>query len=516
MKTFAPLLSRGIVLGAAILSLAPAATHAQEHRVAMTQEQPTQAAQTLNSRYKAVERLRKQARDTEQMQAVLEGYAGLAKEGHARSAFRMGNIFYRGTMTAPDAARGIDSYRKAAKLGYAPAWRYLAVALLSVGEGEAAFDAFAKARAAGIVGFDLIVAKAHLRHSFGGLSDPEAGLALLQTLTAAGDGRARMELGKTLSDAGSGFADFAAARRIFEELAGKGHGEATMRLAGLYRGGLGVPRHYPTAQVLYERAARSGVEGARLKVAEMQIRRGLFGNARRTLEHAVTDRVEGAEVALIDAEIRRQLGSRSDRAAALAALEEGLKSQDPRYGVLALELLSDHVPVSLDRDVVVAQVRAAADHGHGDSAAALLRAARLVPGLGLRAQRPALLESYRDLLRDATRTGEEVRIIMDSQPRSKAREMIAERLDEASPEVAYDVMSAVARADRNDFIWLVQSEFKRRGNYSGHLTGTLTGSTLRAMLRFCAAEGYLDECRHGPLRGTAMRLMSASLAGDVR
>lgn len=496
--------------------LAFASASALAPSIALAQDTGAPVVEELSpdQRYKALEAIRKDARTPAQMQEAIAGYQALADLGHARSAFRLGNIFYRGTMVKADEARGIENYRKAAEAGYDQAWRYLGNSLLDVGQGEAALHAFEQARAAGVTGFELNEAKAHLRRRFGSLSDPKAGLEALQTLSAAGDEKAQMELAKTYADPRSGFADYGAAREVLEGLVAIGDANAMSRLAGLYKSGLGVKRSYPKATELYLQAVEAGYDVAVLSAVDMLSRRGKWTEAYDRLTQAVENRVDYAEVALADAHIRRLVGPHSDRALGRQLIAEGIERKDLRFVILALDLYADWQKPGVDPALLIEEAKAAADTGNGDAAAALLRVSRARPKLvdGLGKSRVELLAGYGDTLRASTKIEEEVRLIIDKNPISKARQLLLEKMAEADDIDHYNMLVATSRADRNIYIYLVQRHLADAGKFRGRANGYLTTGTLNSMLRFCGENGYRDECKHGPLRGTAVRLMSASLA----
>ncbi|CUH82680.1 tetratricopeptide repeat protein [Tropicibacter naphthalenivorans] len=499
-------MAAALVLGAACLG---AAQEAQAQGAPVAQEEPS-----LDQRYKAVEERRKAARLLPEMQSIIADYQALADAGHARSAFRLGNIFYRGTLVPADPARGTDRYRQAAELGMDDAWRYLGNALLAQDRGEAALEAFGNASKAGVTGWELSAAKAHLTRRFGTRSAPAEGLAMLQTLADGGDDKARMELAKVRANASSGFADFDAARALLEEMAQSGDAEALSRLARLYRSGLGVPRDYARANALYLQAAAAGQGGALLSAAEMEMRRGLYSRARTTLNKAMEADVEGAALALAEAELRRNLGSRSDPAAGTALIRDGLDRQDLDFALLALDLMGDRLTPGVPAPEVLEMVERAADTGSSQAALALIRVSRerprLVPGLG--ARRVPWLTKYSDQLPEEARIEEEIRLLVAVNAPAKARRLVQQRVAQADAALVDVTLVAAWRADRNVYIHAVQAELTRLGMYAGRLNGRLTGATLGAMLRFCRQEGFAEQCQHGPLGGTAVRLVSAALA----
>ncbi len=464
--------------------------------------------------YKQTEEIRKAARTQDDMQEVISVYQRLAEQGHARSAFRLGNIYFRGTLVDREPELGLQYYESAATMGFDPAWRYLGVALLSEERGEEAFEALDKASEAGITGFELIFAKSHLRRKFGRYSDPEEGLTLLKAIAKGGDVKPKIELAKVYSDPRTGFANYESAFDVLKPLADSGEPAALQRVAKLYQSGLGVRRSYPKASDYYFQAAEAGQSDALLGAAEMEVRRGKPSNGRTTLERAIETGVEGADLQLANGHIRGMLGSKSDRSLGVSMIKEGVEKGDPRYIALALNLRADNFKLGFDSKALLEKLEPFANSGNASAAASFLRFVRQKPRLSgnYASQREALINRYADTLSEATLAEEKARFIIDTQSTRAARAALSKMLSEASADEYYDLMVGVSRADKNVYTYLIQSELAQLGAYSGKKNGRLTKKTLNSVVRFCRDSGFRDECQHGPLRGSAVRMVSAALA----
>ena len=195
--------------------------------------------------YSIAERARSAAATEADMNLVISLFDDLAQEGHPRAAFRLGNIFTRGTLTEPDAERGIDYLRQSAELGFTPAWRYLGAELLRHDRGDEARVAFDAAIEAGESGFEVILAKAHIDRKFGDASDPRVGVALLEGLAAEGDTAAQVQAAQMYANPESGLADYEKAYALAEPLVTDSNMDALWLMAGLYQNGQGIARCGP-------------------------------------------------------------------------------------------------------------------------------------------------------------------------------------------------------------------------------------------------------------------------------
>lgn len=464
--------------------------------------------------YRIAEIARKAATTRQQMATVVATYEELASLDHARSAFRLGNILSRGTLVDEDADRGIAYYRQAASLGFTAAWRYVGTELLAQGQGTEALAAFESGLAAGETGFEVIMAKAHFAEDFGPASDPAKGIALLQTAASTGDIAATVELARIYAEPQTGFADFEKARLLAEPLAERNDPDALWILARLYQSGHGVERNYAMANSLYLKAADAGEPRALLRAADMEIRRGLNTRAYNRLMSAAANRVEGAELALAEAHIMGRLAKHSNRETGRKIIADGIERGDLDSVLLALDLRAERVRLGFDYAQLVSTAESAADRGNVFAAETLLRFARDCPGLvpNALARREAYLERYGPKMRPHAVAQERIHLTLDTKPRRAALAQIKAEIQEAEGQTLYHMLVGLSRADRNAYVYFLQSELAALGAYNGKVNGLLTGKTLRRILAFCAQEGYADECRHGPLRGTAVRLVAASIA----
>lgn len=464
--------------------------------------------------YRIAEIARKSAVTREQMIPVIATYEELAASGHSRSAFRLGNIYGRGILTDRDTELGIDYLRMAGDLGFDPAWRYLGAELLRAGRGGEALTAFDKALQAGETGFEVILAKAHFDRRFGTASDPRIGVKLLENRVLHGDIEAQSELAKILANPESGIADFRRAYELAAPLADSGNVDAMMLVAGLYQSGAGVERSYPLANDLYLRAAAAGENSAVVRAAEVEIRRGLTTRATERLMDAVSQGIPGAGAVLADAHIRGLLADKSERHTGILMTETGVAAGDLSFVILALDLIVDDVWIQVDTETLINQAERAAEDGNSFAAEALLRALRGRPQAfdAPLKKRGQYLERFAGILRPHAFAQEKAALMLETMPRNMVLAELRKLLAGSDFETYYSTLVGVSRSDRNAYVYLVQHELSQAGVYKGQPNGLLNSGTLRSILAFCAENGYAQECEHGPLRGTAVRLFSASLA----
>lgn len=464
--------------------------------------------------YSIAERARSAAATEKDMKLVISLFEGLAQEDHPRSAFRLGNIFTRGTLTEPDPERGIDYLRQSAELGFTPAWRYLGAELLRHDRGDEARIAFDAAIEAGESGFEVILAKAHIDRKFGDASDPRVGVALLEGLAAEGDTSAQMQAAQMYANPESGLADYEKAYALAEPLVTDSNVDALWLMAGLYQNGQGVVRDYPKATELYLAAAEAGEQRGLVRAGLVEIRRGLTTRALERLTAAHADAIPDAGPALAESHVRGMFGELSDRDLGEQMIQTAVAAGDVPFVLLAMDMRKDDIRLGLEVASLLEQAEAAAEGGDPYAAEALLRFARETPDLveNPKALRRAYLDRFEDFMRPHALAQERAALMLDTMSRKDALAALRGVLAEADFETYYNTLVGVSRSDRNAYIYLVQRELAGLGVYSGRPNGMLTSSTVRSMLAFCDKNGYVDECEHGPLRGTAVRLFSASLA----
>lgn len=472
-----------------------------------------QESQSPTAAYKQIERDRLAATTPAQMEQIIEGYRGLVEQGHARSAFRLGNIYSRGTLVEPDLDAGIAFYQQSADLGYADAWRYLGAVLLKADRGSEALEAFANAEQNGVTGYELTAAKAHIRRDFGKTSSPRTGIDMLGKLADAGEDAAKLELARALATPETGMVDFARSKEMFEPLAAGGDPTAMEQLARFYRSGIGVKRSYAEANKLYLAAAEAGSDRALLDAADMEIRRGMWGTAKSTLQRAVAQNVSGAEMALASGHIRNSFRGSSDKSEGVRILEQGIQNGEIAPVLTALYLKSEWRRFPMDHTDLMARAQAAADAGNEYAASALINFVRERPDLIPDAlnQRAAMIDRYAGTLSPRRLVEEQVYYILDSQRPPQSWQMLEQKLAEYDDISFYHALAAADRADENAFVYVLQKALADQGYYQGARNGRMGNRLLKATLEFCRDKGYYGECAHGPLRGMAVRLISGSL-----
>lgn len=466
-----------------------------------------------NLAYSALEEDRRAAETPAEMAAIIPAYDALAAEGHARSAFRLGNIFTRGTLVEADTARGIAYLRQAAELGFDEAWRYLGDALLEDGQTDQALEAFNRAETAGISGYEITVARAHLQRDFGPASDPRKGIALLEQLAQQNDPRAQIELAKALANPSYGVADFERARLILEPLGDAGDAEALFQLARLYRSGLGVDRSIPRANELYLASAEAGNGRALIEAADMERRRGLLSTARATLQRAMDENVPDADLAFARALVENHFDNDADRPRGVAILKTGVDQGRLPHALLAMDLLSDWRQFSMNTQQLLDIGEAAADDGDTRAAQTLLRFVRERRGLvpSARQLQADYITRYGDILPADVLAAERVLLTLDRNRGRNVGVPVLEQLNTLSDSEYNSALVAVARENENAYTYVLQSELRRLGLYGGRLSGNMTPATLRAVLQLCRDGGYFEECEDGPLASTAVQLVVATL-----
>lgn len=439
----------------------------------------------------------------------------LVKQGDAKAMELLALLYVEGRGVTRDLGRAIELYREAAEAGSDKALLYKAKTEVDAGLPEDAFASFQEAVAKRVDGAELLLARAHIRGELGALSDPATGQDMLQTLADSGaDDRAQLELAKVYSNIEVGETDFSKSRELLEPLAAAGDAQALEQLARLYRSGLGVERDYDRAISLYHAAAKAGSTRALLYAAQLELIRGKLEEARASLTEAVAKGVEGADLELAQAMARNSFRERSDRAKGVSLLKDGVVDGDIEYVLTSLDLLSEGRLIVMDVEELMRLAETEADAGNTRAAEALIRFTRKRPSLlsDAWARRTDYLQRYEDILSDRFRVEETVRYKIADLGPIKSRAALEEMLEASDSDVYYAALVAISRADSNAYTYIIQKTLRDLGFRPGSANGRMTTATVRAIMAFCAKQGYKEECLHGPLGGTAVRLMASSLA----
>ncbi|MBB4649964.1 TPR repeat protein [Aminobacter niigataensis] len=453
--------------------------------------------------------------------AALAYYKQAADAGNIRAALRVGELTAHGLGTARDVEGGRSIVRRIADAGNP-------VALISLGDllrepqsgdvdGEGAVAAYK--RAADLDDADALVrlgdfysdgmteavdlpkaldyyrqaaarsnvvgavrAGAMTARGQGTTQDVAAGRAMVRKATESGEGEAHVVMGDLLTRGDGGPPDISAAMREYAEAASLGWTQGLIRLGDLYREGKLLQSNGRRAAGYYRQAAEAG-DAYGLLILGSAVSESLLRNAGKpadgvaALRQAETMGLNDAVVPLADAMLYG-MGTKRDAKAAVAILERAAAS-----GNIAA---ARHL-ISYYRD----------GRRYGRTTfikADPKRARQLFAGLS-------------PWLSRGDRLVEEMLFSADASGRGDYQQ-IAARMHELSAESRQSLIRMMRTTHPNAYIYLAQHQLKQAGFYNGPVNGVLSGTTTRAVNRFCVSKSMRGACRYGPMSSQAGDILS--------
>ncbi|MBB6464450.1 TPR repeat protein [Aminobacter lissarensis] len=379
--------------------------------------------------------------------AALAAYERAASRNEAEALVRLGDFYSDGMTVAVDLAKALDYYRQAAGLG-------------------------------DVIG--VVRAGAMLARGQGTAQDVAAGRAMVKAATASGEAEAHVVMGDLLSRGDAGPPDVQAAMREYAEAASLGRTQGLIRLGDLYREGKLLQSNGKKAAGYYRQAAEAG-DPYGLLILGSALSESLLRNAGKpadgvaALRQAQATGLDDAVIPLADAMLYG-MGTKRDAKAAVALLEQAAGS-----GNIAA---ARHL-ISYYRD----------GRRYGRTTfikADPKRAEQLIAGVSPWLSRGDRL--VEEMLFAAAGSGRQ-----DYQS-------IAARIPELSVEQRQSLVRMMRTTHPNGYIYLAQQQLKQAGFYRGPVNGVLSGTTTRAVNRYCAEKSVPNACRFGPM---------SSQAGDV-
>ena len=376
--------------------------------------------------------------------AAYERAAGL---NEPEALVRLGDFYSDGMTVAVDLPKALDFYSKAAGLG----------------------DVIGAVRAG-----------AMLARGQGIAQDVAAGRAMVKAATKSGEAEAHIVMGDLLTRGDAGPPDIQAAMREYAEAATLGRTQGLIRLGDLYREGKLLQSNGKKAAGYYRQAAEAG-DAYGLLILGSALSESLLRNAGKpadgvaALRQAEATGLDDATIALADAMLYG-MGTKRDAKGAVALLEKAAASGN----VAAARHL-----ISYYRD----------GRRYGRTTfikADPKRARQLIAGVS-------------PWLSRGDRLVEEMLFAAATNDRRSYQSIVA-RMHELSAEQRQSLIRMMRTTHPNGYIYLAQQQLKQAGFYNGPVTGVLSGTTTRAVSRYCAAKSVPNACRFGPM---------SSQAGDV-
>jgi hypothetical protein len=305
--------------------------------------------------------------------------------------------------------------------------------------------------------------------------------------------------------------DPAAAFAEMTRLAASGYDRALDRLAYFHLKGIGTPVNAAAAVDLYRRAFEAGHERSLLSLGKVLLSRGRPGEALVALDRAVELNVVGAEATRALAHISSRFGPASDPKGGLADLSRLVASRERTAELGVLKHIATGAGVEIDESNLVEQLLQRSDDGDGMAAEVLLyyhRSRGSNGGMAMAARERLLAHPN---IRAKIIAVEGLYLARDSKPARFWTE--AEKIVDTTPGPDFArALVVTARINRNAYVRIVQKQLREFGYYHGRATAYLSGSTIRAVNRFCRDAGIWDACQSGPVKSTAVKAIAMAIA----
>ena len=252
----------------------------------------------------------------------------------------------------------------------------------------------------------------------------------------------------------------------------------------------------------------------RVSVAGQQLEDGLYRDAAKTLAPAVLDRDPRALYRFMRWHIDGEFGPISDPVAGLTALRELIEDRDVSTAIFASFRLEDDIYSQvLDQDAVFNILADATKAGDSAATSALARAYRK---MDIKGPHSELIERYAGQIDLDDRVLELIFASYDPTDHQLSRERAREILASVDGPGFIKGMLQLRSLERTSYVYVLQAELAKLGYYNGPQSGLLTSRTIRAMLDFCSASGFLDECRMGPISQESSELIIEAIAKQKR
>lgn len=360
---------------------------------------------------------------------------------------RLGDFYSDGMTVAVDLPRALDYYRQAAARG-SVAGAVRAGAMTARGQGTA--------------------------------QDVAVGRAMVRRATESGEGEAHVVMGDLLSRGDAGSPDISAAMREYAEAAALGWTQGLIRLGDLYREGKLQPSNGRRAAGYYRQAAEAGDAYGLL----------ILGSA-------------------LSESLLRNAGKPADGVAALRQAEfMGLKD--------AVVPLADAMLYGMgtkrDAKAATALLGQAAEEGNITAARHLISYYRDGRRYGrttfIRADPKRARQLFAELSPWLSRGDRLVEEMLFSAEASGSGSQIVARMHELSVEQRQSLIRMMRTTYPNAYIYLTQHQLKQAGYYNGPVNGVLSGTTTRAVNRYCVSKSMRNACRYGPMSSQAGDILS--------
>ncbi|MEL6168266.1 MAG: tetratricopeptide repeat protein [Pseudomonadota bacterium] len=477
----------------------------------------SQDPEILADHYRLAEALRQNDSVPADVVRGMQLHVELVNAGHVPSFRRLGVGYVTGIGIERDMDKGLELLRAAIAGGDPAARIWLGRGLILQGtDPEDARRHLSEAVALGLPRADFYYARAQIRGSFGALSDPAEGVAILTSLAATGDQSAMFELATAYRQGDPAILDQEKARGVYQALVDAGDPRSGEELGEMYRDGQGGAADPDHAMKLFSWAAANGRDGAAVKLVTLLQAAGQFAEARSVMVERSETGAPGAKLDLALADVASAFGPASEPEAGKEVLSEIAANPTRDSALQIAQYLEDR---SLPPEIGVAEIaetlRLASLDGDGGAAEAVITLSRQRPELFEDAltMRSALLAQYAGDL-GAGYFEETVRLIGERSPGASGGGEAIEVLAAANGDEFSASLLAAYAANRNLYVYLLQDEMRKKGLYGGPLNGVANSTTISSIMDLCEVGDITGTCAVGPLGPDAASALAGVLAGE--
>lgn len=442
-----------------------------------------QGTQSTQETYQTAETLRKSASSDAELRRSLEIHQKLFEQGEKKSLLRIAQV----QMELGEHAKAATAFEIAANSG----------------------SGFAR----------FLLAKNHATGAFDTFSNRDLGLGMLQDMAQSETpDRAQMALADLYASGNGGTPE--QAFELYKTLGENGSARALWKTGQYLLDGKTVDTNPMASANAFQAAAEGGFDYALIGLSRAQITLGDFEGAKQSLDQAVDKGVKNAEAERAMAHFQGKLGTWSDKALGRSGVIALAQSGDTSAASVVLRNHERRSTRMNDANVsqIVQALEGKMQSGDRKATSVLARAyLKLRPFIrNARAKHATLVEEHLVNLPKTQRMAERVSAEYDFANHARSARKMTEILKSSSGEAYTKAALRLRGIEKTSYVYLLQSEMRDLGAYSGSISGKMTRSTINAIFAYCKAQNIFDTCKHGPVTYESSLLISKAIGEEKR
>ena len=341
------------------------------------------------------------------------------------------------------------------------------------------------------------------------LKGEDAGLDVSKALdyyeqgAAAGDAGAMAGLAALYRDGKLVAKDAQKSVDLYARALQAGRMDAAARLGDLHRQGQAFGLDPAKAIDFYQQGVEAGDAGAMVGLANLYRDGKLVGrDVARAADLYQQAYLAGRKDALANAIGALLSGTPAQQAQAHALIAKGQAENAPNIASALANAMLNGTGIARNPAGAVGVLKAASAKGDAHAASMLIQLYMQGRGDDIRRDIPlarATLASVADLIPQEERQREELLIEASTASSVEDYRIFTQKTESLQPAARATLVSRLAGANGNAYVYVLQSGLKDAGLYDGQLNGFLTSQTIRAFNRFCGQRDMEEPCRTGPL-----------------